>query len=183
MIRQSKFSYSLTMRAFTGFALLLIMLLGGCRSAKIPFPSGNNGEEIDIVFDGSISKSRREVIKESHKWLGTPYKYGGSELGKSADCSGMVMKVYLEATGIKLPRTSLKQSEFCKKIKKNHIRPGDLVFFATGKDPDRVSHVGIMLDSERFIHASSSKGVVVSNLSTPYYTRKLLFFGKVPELD
>ena len=78
----------------------------------------------------------------------------------------------------KIPRNSAKQAEFCYKLDTNKVETGDLVFFATGKDPKKVSHVGIVVDDNRFVHASSSKGVVVSQLTQPYYQQRLLMFGQ-----
>ncbi len=79
--------------------------------------------------------------------------------------------VYEKAVGEKIPRNSAKQAEFCKEIDASDVNAGDLVFFATGKDPDRISHVGIIIDNENFIHASLSKGVVVSKFTNAYYQR------------
>ena len=114
--------------------------------------------------------------------MGTPYRYAGSSKGKGTDCSGLVLKVYEEAAGVKLPRNSGKQAEFCKKVKKKSVKAGDLVFFATGKDAERISHVGIMIDGNRFIHASTKKGVIISELTTPYYERTFRMCGRVPDL-
>ena len=126
-----------------------------------------------------LDKHQYALIEESLTWLGTPYVYGGDAKGKGTDCSGMVLRVYLETLQVELPRNSAKQAEACKHVKKEHLKPGDLVFFATGKDSDRISHVGIMLTDEEFIHASSSKGVVISNLTTPYYIRTFKKGGRV----
>ena len=79
-----------------------------------------------------------------------------------------------------MPRNSAKQAEFCKSLDPDEVEIGDLVFFATGKDPDRISHVGIMIDEVNFVHASTKKGVVVSRIDTPYYIRTFKMFGRVP---
>lgn len=135
----------------------------------------------DMYVKGhSLSKRQRLMIEEACSWMGTPYRYGGAEKGKGTDCSGLVLRVYLDVTEIKLPRNSAKQAEFCNNIKAKDVRPGDLVFFATGSDPKRVSHVGMMLDGESFIHASSSKGVTVTRLDNVWYSKRLLGFGRVP---
>lgn len=128
-----------------------------------------------------ISKERNKIAAEARSWLGTPYAYAHAEKGVATDCSGMVLKVYETVIGITLPRNSAKQAEFCKGIKRKDIKVGDLVFFATGKDPDRISHVGIMLDDTNFIHASTSKGVVVSSVDQSYYIRTFKGFGRVPD--
>ena len=89
--------------------------------------------------------------------------------------------VYRDVAGCLLPRNSAKQAEFCERIEEKDARIGDLVFFATGKDPEKISHVGIIVDPDNFIHASTTKGVVVSKFHTPYYTARLKMYGRVPK--
>ncbi|MDE6007006.1 MAG: C40 family peptidase [Muribaculaceae bacterium] len=126
------------------------------------------------------SKVRKKLVQEAATWIGTPYKYGGIDRIDGTDCSGFVLMVYKNIIGEKLPRNSAKQAEFCIPIDATDIKAGDLVFFATGKDPHKVSHVGIVLDDENFIHASTSKGVVVSKLSSNYYIQRFRMFGRTP---
>lgn len=126
-----------------------------------------------------ISGTRNRIVEEAMTWKGTPYCYGRADKGKACDCSGMVMCVYEKVTGIKLPRNSAKQQEYCRNLKKKDVLIGDLCFFATGKDPDRTSHVGIMVDDRNFIHASSSKGVVVSDITQPYWIKTFKGYGRV----
>ncbi len=125
------------------------------------------------------TKTGRMIIDEAYSWLGTPYAYARSEKGVATDCSGMVLEVYEKITGIKLPRNSAKQAEFCKSIGQKDVKVGDLVFFATGKNENVISHVGIMVDEKNFIHASASKGVVISDLTQPYFVRTFRGFGRV----
>lgn len=141
-------------------------------------PSGNDKND---NAHKDISKLRKKIVQEAYGWLGTPYAYGREEKGVACDCSGMVMRIYEKIAGIKLPRNSAKQSEFCRRLKKKDVLPGDLCFFATGKDPNRISHVGIMVDDNNFIHASTSKGVVVSDINQSYYVRTFMGFGRVPD--
>lgn len=136
--------------------------------------SGKDADSPDGMAEAS------ELLKEAYTWMGTPYGYGRSEKGVASDCSGMVLEVYLASTGIKLPRNSAEQAAFCELLKPEDVREGDLAFFATGKDPSRISHVGIMVDDTHFIHASTAKGVVVSDITTPYYQRTFIMFGRVP---
>lgn len=139
-----------------------------------------SGQTVDVK---KLPKERRLLLEEANTWLGTPYEYAHADKGRGTDCSGMVMSVYLQALEIKLPRNSRKQAEFCKTIPREKAVAGDLVFFATGKDPSRISHVGMLVDNEQFIHASSSKGVVVSSLDSPYYSKRIICFGRVPALE
>lgn len=161
----------------------VVMLLGGCRSHhSVRFPgAAQGGAPVNVEF-AHLSKHRRLLIEEAQTWIGTPYKYAESTKHKGSDCSGMVVSVYLDALGIKLPRNSAQQADFCAPVKLRQVLPGDLVFFATGKDASRISHVGIMLDYENFIHVSTSKGVVISKITTQYYTSRFMGFGRVPGL-
>lgn len=171
---------------------LSLIALSSCRSSKksksefydAQIEKLNNGKKDNDKngnHDKGVSSERKKIIKEANTWLGTPYGYGKAQKGVACDCSGMVMSVYEKVTGVKLPRNSAKQSEFCKKIRKKDVLPADLCFFATGKDPNKISHVGIMIDDKKFIHASTSKGVVISDITQPYYVRTFICFGRVPQ--
>jgi len=165
--------------------LALPLLLASCHSrTKVVRVEDNRDprrpKEETFIIDMNTAQGR--IVNEAGTWLGTPYKYGESTKGKGTDCSGMVMQVYLSAANIKLPRTAATQSDFCTPVKDGHPNTADLVFFATGSDSTRVTHVGIVIDKDRFIHASSSKGVVISRFSSPYYTKRLLGYGRVPNL-
>lgn len=161
--------------------ILFTLSLGSCHSSKKVAPSVDDRPTSGDVVIPHGDKRGEKVVKEAYTWIGTPYKYGGDKRGEGTDCSGMVMRVYQKAVDIKLPRSSRDQSDFCETVKSKDVKKGDLVFFATGKDPKRVSHVGIIVDDDSFIHASSSKGVVVSHLSSDYYRRRFIKFGRVPK--
>ena len=156
--------------------------LGGCGSSKsvaVKHPSAREYTR-EIEANYHLDKQQKLVIEEAFSWLGTPYTHAMQDKGVGTDCSGMVMAVYRDALGSLLPLNSAKQAEFCERIEAEEARIGDLVFFATGKNPERVSHVGIVVDPDNFIHASTSKGVVVSALHTPYYASRLIMYGRVP---
>lgn len=168
---------------------LIIFALTGCRAQKGMTArervAESRGTEVvkgvSGVKDG-IGKHNRELLaKEAESWIGTPYKYGCAEKGEGSDCSGMIVKVYEKVLGWKLPRNSAAQAEFCIPLDTDDVKAGDLVFFATGADPAKVTHVGIMEgDGKTFIHVSSSKGAVISWLTNPYYSKRILMFGRVP---
>lgn len=171
-------------------SVAILALLPSCHSSKKASGDyyqsqidqiGNGKNNGHTKKSGKASRQRRMIVEEAYTWLGTPYGYAHSEKGVATDCSGMVKMVYEKVTGIKLPRNSAKQAEYCKPLKRKNLKVGDLVFFATGKNPDIISHVGIMLDDSSFIHASASKGVVVSDISQPYYVRTLRAFGRVSD--
>ena len=112
----------------------------------------------------------KKLYTELKSWLGTPYAYAMQEKGVGTDCSGMVMMVYQEVYGIQLNRNSAKMLEInCRIIDLDELKEGDLVFFCTSSEEGRVSHVGIYLKENKFVHASSSRGVVVDDLRQNYY--------------
>lgn len=138
---------------------------------KRPTPSGNDfvsdeWARLDIKLGRHDNK---ELYKELKRWLGTPYVYAAHTCGEGTDCSGMVMEVFQKIYGIKVHRNSAKMlEENCVPIDLDDLREGDLVFFITSSD-GHVSHVGIYLKDNKFVHASSSRGVAVDDLRQNYY--------------
>lgn len=166
--------------------LIFVLSLSSCRSHKKIIET-----EEEIIVEELLKSNRKKkkedgrlremLAREAQTWIGTPYVYGKQNKGSGTDCSGLTMVVYQEVANIKIPRNSARQAEFCKEIKAKEVRAGDLVFFATGKDPRQVSHVGMMIDERRFVHASSSKGVIISEM-IGYYERKFVKYGRVPSM-
>lgn len=112
-------------------------------------------------------------------WLGTPYRAGG-ETKQGVDCSGFVSNVYKDVYGIKLPRRSQDMEKACKTTKSlSNLKEGDLVFF-NNKAGGQTNHVGIFLDSQRFIHASTSKGVTISQFNEKYWSERFRCGGIHP---
>jgi lipoprotein Spr len=129
---------------------------------------------------GELSRDRRDaIVGEARRWLGTPYRYGGHSRGDGTDCSGMVMEVYQKALGLKLPRSSREQQTYCRSLRRDRLQPGDLVFFS-GKGGGDVSHVGLYIGNGEMIHASTSRGVIISGLDERYYQRTYHSAGRVP---
>lgn len=110
------------------------------------------------------------LYAESSLWLGVPYRGGGLSR-KGVDCSGFTFLMYQKIYGKKIPRSTADLSRMkMKKISKNDLQTGDFVFFATSSK-NKINHVGIYLKDGYFVHASTSKGVIVSHLYEDYYRR------------
>ncbi len=107
---------------------------------------------------------------EANRWLGVKYRKGGTDR-TGIDCSGLTAQMYLAVAGVALPRTTQDQSRCGILVSRKDLRPGDLIFFSTSKKQS-VDHVGIYLGDTRFVHASPSKGVVVSSLLQDYYVQR-----------
>lgn len=173
-------------RLLAALLCALLLLAGGCKSSRKssrppysktekPRPGKSSDEKVRIV-----EKSDNDLVAEAKRWLGTPYRYGGTEKGKGTDCSGLTMTVYHSVLGLKIPRNSAEQQKFCAPLKRNELQAGDLVFFSSAKGRGRVSHVGLYVDEGIFIHASSSRGVIASSLDENYYATHYHSSGRVP---
>ena len=114
--------------------------------------------------------SASKVVSYAKSFLGKPYVWG-AQGPSSFDCSGFTYYVFKNSANITLPRTSKDQSTYGTTVSKKNLKVGDLVFFDTsGSNSGNVSHVGIYIGSNQFIHASSSKGKVVISDFNNYYT-------------
>ncbi|MFS0723367.1 C40 family peptidase [Paenibacillus sp. 1P07SE] len=126
-------------------------------------------------FAGSVVASEKDLRAKVNKVVGTPYKYGGTTT-KGFDCSGFVLHIFNQYN-VSLPRTSSAQAQKGTKVNRSDLQPGDLVFFNTsGKG---ISHAGIYLGNGEFAHSSSSKGVIVSKLSSSYYDKRYVTARRV----
>ncbi|MCS3530038.1 C40 family peptidase [Chryseobacterium sp. JUb7] len=140
----------------------------------------------NAVKNSEIAKAIRHnktidnILTEAETYLGTPYRYGGMTRN-GIDCSAFVLSVFGAAAGLSLPRVAASQSQEGEKIEKENLQKGDLIFFSHGR---RISHVGIVEsvteDGEvKFIHAATSKGVMVSSLNDSYWGPKYRFGKRV----
>src|SRR4030095_9361562 len=115
------------------------------------------------------------LLKYIDEWYGTRYRYGGTTKS-GIDCSAFVQVIYLSAFGMTLPRTARDQYRGCRIVSATEMKTGDLVFFNT---TGGISHVGIYLQNNQFIHASTSFGGTISDLFDPYYLGRFLGVGRI----
>lgn len=118
----------------------------------------------------AASSKAAGVINTAKSFMGVPYVWGGTTPG-GFDCSGFIQYV-LGKHGISVPRTAAEQYNVGTSVSKSNLRVGDLVFFTTYKPGP--SHLGFYLGNQQFIHASSSKGVTISSLTSDYYASRYI---------
>lgn len=129
------------------------------------------GGSLFLLSDSVVGAEGNESLVEyAEAYIGVPYKWGGTT-PSGFDCSGFMTYVFKEF-GVQLPRTSADQYYQGEKIDRSQLVPGDLVFFTTYKAGP--SHAGIYVGDNNFIHASSSKGVIISSLDSTYYKSRYL---------
>ncbi|MCU0387447.1 MAG: C40 family peptidase [Chitinophagaceae bacterium] len=130
-----------------------------------------------IMLNESVEKlTNVSLYKAIDEWYGTRYRYGGTS-HKGIDCSAFMQVLGQYAFGWMLPRTAREQYASLKRISKEELKEGDLVFFNT---TGGVSHVGMYLQNGKFIHSSSSQGVSISDLDDQYWKARFIGARRAP---
>jgi hypothetical protein len=115
------------------------------------------------------ARLREDIVRSAREYIGVPYQWGGESPQTGFDCSGLTMVVY-RINGLDLPRSSGQQWKVGKSIGERQLQKGDLVFFAT-RGGRRVSHVGIYLGGNLFLHApGKNRRIQTSSMSSKYYS-------------
>ena len=123
--------------------------------------------------------SANEIIKTAQKYLGVPHCMGGTTM-KCLDCSGLLVVVFAK-NGINLPHNSEEQARYGRIIAAmDELIKGDLVFFIRSyKTRSLITHSGIYLGNNNFIHTSSKNGVIITSLNDPWWRKKFIFGTRV----
>ncbi len=117
------------------------------------------------------------LFSQLEKWYGTQYCFGGST-DSCIDCSSFTQVILRDVYNVKIPRNSQQQFDACTKIETKNLKEGDLVFFNTVSASMIITHVGVYVCNNKFAHASTSKGVTISDLSEKYYTKAFRGAGR-----
>jgi NlpC/P60 family len=128
-----------------------------------------------ILLDTEVEKiSNQSLIEYIEEWWGAPYRFGG-QTRNGIDCSAFVQGLLSTVYNISVPRVAREQKNLCETISPDSLQEGDLVFFNTRGG---VSHVGVYLRNNKFVHASVTNGVIISDLDEVYWERRYLGAGR-----
>ncbi|HOY70168.1 MAG TPA: C40 family peptidase [Methylotenera sp.] len=147
------------------FCVVLSVICVACSTA--PTKSSTSNETVNTEAWPAWS---REVLLNALSLKGTKYKYGGSSPETGFDCSGFVQYVFKQSVNLALPRNTFAQSQLGTAIAKQDLQAGDLVFFNTVKNT--ISHVGIYMGDNRFIHAPNTRGQVRIEPMVGYWAQR-----------
>ena len=129
-----------------------------------------------LLMDTEVEQLQNmQLLKVIDEWYGTRYRLGGTDKD-GIDCSALMQTFFTTLYGVTLPRTAREQFSFSRRISRTEIREGDLIFFNT---IGGVSHVGMYLQNNKFIHASSGGGVTISDIYDEYWMKKFVGIGRV----
>lgn len=177
------------MRNKTLFFLIALtpLLFASCKSKKIltdasksrPINSGSLTERYAAILNVKEQELDNEKLyRFIDSWMGVPHRSGGMDK-KGVDCSGFTSILEKEIYDRNVPRTARSMAEIVKRKYEDDLKEGDLVFFDF--EGQKFSHVGVYLHNNKFVHASTSKGVIISNLKDPWYYKYFSRAGSIKE--
>ncbi len=162
------------------FSASTLVLVAGC-TTNPRTPANKSDQNLrhhqsaqQPLLNTTSDKVRKKLLSQYSQWKGVPYQSGGMSK-KGIDCSGFVYLTYQKQFDMQLPRTTKQLMKHGKRISKNKLKEGDLVFFKTGRNK---RHVGIYMGNSRFMHASTSQGVIMSHLNNQYWHSSYWFSSR-----
>lgn len=167
-------------------ALLVLGFFVSCHSSKSVATSVKNdtAKVSDVKMKNVaaiLGVSEKEIAHQKlyefvTDWYGVPYKYGGCSKS-GTDCSCLTINLYSTVYRKQLPRNADDMAKACDKVSERKADEGDMVFFKINSK--MVSHVGVILKNNKFVHASTSKGVLISDLNEAYYKKYFYCYGRM----
>lgn len=150
--------------------LFVVIILASCGTKRNAVSTTKAARAAEVMANLK-SKDLYHFITD---WTGVKYQLGGMDK-KGIDCSGFALILERDIYGLTLPRRSKDQAEVTQKKDKNKLKEGDLIFFAFRGN--EVDHVGVYLNNDFFVHASTTRGVVVDDLKLPIYQQAIVKTG------
>jgi lipoprotein Spr len=159
--------------------------VAGVKVAAPPVAETEPKKNVGIIYDAALSLPNKyanllgvaptsltnlELLAQMEKWFGTQYCFGGST-DSCIDCSSFTQVILRDVYNVKIPRNSQQQFDASTKIETENLKEGDLVFFNTVSASMIITHVGVYVCNNKFVHASTSKGVTINDLSEKYFAK------------
>ena len=166
--------------------------LAGVKVTAPPVAETESKKNVGISYDAALSLPNKyanllgvaptsltnlELLAQMEKWFGTQYCFGGST-DSCIDCSSFTQVILRDVYNVKIPRNSQQQFDASTKIETENLKEGDLVFFNTVSASMIITHVGVYVCNNKFVHASTSKGVTINDLSEKYFAKAFRGAGR-----
>ncbi|MEJ6981047.1 NlpC/P60 family protein [Pedobacter sp. P351] len=163
-----------------GILVLLMSVSTQAQTKKTTADPDNLAKEYfsQIMGVAVSATSNVKLYQFVYDWLGTPYRLGGTS-ERGIDCSGFAYQLYDKVFNTVIGNNSRNIFSMVNPVNKEELKEGDLVFFKINSSA--ISHVGVYLGDNKFAHASSSRGVMISNLNEPYWRRYYYKGGRLLE--
>jgi cell wall-associated NlpC family hydrolase len=170
------------------FILIILSssLILSCKSRKLAENSKSEtatktSKSVKAKYAEKLGVDSKDIKNEKlysfiDEWYGVPYKYAGKDK-KGIDCSSLTSTLYLAVYQKSISSNTKSLVDEIKSVKKSELREGDLVFFKI--ESTKVSHVGVYLLNQKFVHASTKKGVMISDLNEPFFVKTYHSAGRV----
>lgn len=190
-------SSSVSVKLIAGVSMGAILLLSGCNSDNVKSADASKADEYRVQLAHAKGAGTRPDVKKlpveapkkevtlldrvvwnAKKQQGKMYRWGGESPKTGFDCSGLTQFAFKQGADVNLPRTAAQQYKASQKIPRDQASKGDLVFFNTsGK---RISHVGIYLGDDKFVHAPRTGRAITTDKLQGYWAKRLIGFGRIP---
>jgi murein DD-endopeptidase / murein LD-carboxypeptidase len=168
-----------------GFLLILVSVSSQAQTTKKSSEKSTSDPDnlakdyfSQIMGIAASATSNVKLYQFVYDWLGTPYRLGG-DTEKGIDCSGFAYQLYDKVFNTVIGNNSRNIFSMVNPVNKEELKEGDLVFFKINSKS--ISHVGVYLGDDKFAHASSSRGVMISNLNEAYWKRYYYKGGRLIE--
>lgn len=141
--------------------------------------TGHSGTSAAASRQSSNSQEEAgDLIMNAMSLIGLSYRFGGNSPTQGLDCSGFMQYIFKRSMGITLPRTSAEMATVGQQVDRANLKPGDMVFFSTSGR--RISHVGMYIGNDRFIHAPrTGRNIEITSLSSNYWNSKYVTARRV----
>ena len=151
-------------------------------SLKVEFSEPASSQSSSKRTAALSRREADELIGNAMGLLGVSYRFGGSSVSSGFDCSGFMQHIFRKTMQINLPRTSAEQAKMGVAVSRSELQPGDMVFFSTSRG--RISHVGLYIGNNRFIHAPrTGKSIEITSLGNKYWNSKYVTARRVKRYD
>ena len=151
-------------------------------SPKVEFSEPASSQSSSKRTAALSRREADELIGNAMGLLGVSYRFGGTSASSGFDCSGFMQHIFRKTMQINLPRTSAEQAKMGVAVSRSELQPGDMVFFSTSRG--RISHVGLYIGNNRFIHAPrTGKSIEITSLGNKYWNSKYVTARRVKRYD